>query len=452
MLILVRSLILGVLLVAGLLSVALAGTLGRQLYGSAGSISGWVDVSAGVAATTNAKLGDATGTCTYTDNTDSAFIKNGRGKNIKLVATGGTTSTTFCRLIWQPTAKSFQNIGTFSWRWYTDQTSTAILSSSSYDITNDTGGNNGFRFDPLNNQSLIQQGWNYQQWFRDQSTVLGTGTWSTTMARTHFQVGVESNQTVTIYIDEHTYGAYQSPKVMPILVGAYSEHYTTAWTKFTLLGIKGTLVVPTSKLGTGGRMTSAQVTEMYVDGWTVIHAGTDETSVWTGMSQAQIEADILQAEQVMIQNGWTRDIKRAWLPGTTLSLNRHNATVDAALAARGITSAIGPWDLTISSGQHLNGSAIDPVYGIAHQPYHQRAYTINNPESQADVLALQRAMMAKGAYLPVMIGRITASPVSGEMATADFNAVFEQWRRTAGTQILSWGRFLNALGAGRVAP
>lgn len=446
------QLLISAVLLLCLLAPAWGATLWPYLYGTPGSRTGWVDVAAGLTGTTNAKLGDATGTCTYTENTDAHWIRNGRGKNIKLEMTGGNASTTFCRLIWQPTAKDFSRTGTVSIRWYTSNENPVQLSSSSFDITNDTGGNNGFRFNPLNDAPLIHLGWNYQQFQRDQSTLLGTGNWQSTMARTHLQWGIEPGASATIYIDEYTYGAYQAPKIMPILVGAYSEHYTTGFGKFQNLGVTGTLVVPTSKIGTGGRMTASQITEMYAAGWSVIHAGPDEVEDWRSLSQATIEQRILEAHGIMGANGWTRDLHAIWLPGTSLSTHRSNATVDAALAARGVRTAIGPWDVAISSGQHLNGQAIDPQWGYAERRYRLHAYAINNPETVSDVATLVRSEIGSGSYLAVAIGRIVASPVSGEMATADFNTLTESWRRTAALQILPWGKFLRALDAGRPLP
>ncbi len=429
-----------------------AGTLNPNLYWRTGATTGWVDLSAGISPITLSKLGDATGSCTATDNTTIDFLKNGRGKNIRLDLVGGASSTTFCRVIWQPTAKDFSTTGTFAIRWHTNNDNTVQLSSASFDITNDVGGNNGFRFNPLNDAPLIHLGWNYQLFQRDQSTVLGTGAWSSTMARTHLQWGIEPGASATIYIDEYTYGAYQAPKIMPIFVGAYSEQYTTGFSKLQALGVTGTLVVPTSKIGTGGRMTAAQVSEVYAAGWSVIHAGPDETEDWKVLSQATIEQRIRDAEAVMGANGWTRDLKHVFLPGTSLSTHRANSTVDAALTARGVRSAIGPWDLAITSSQHLNGQAIDPVLGWQSMPYRLHAFVVNNPESAADVAALVKTKIGAGSYLAVAIGKITGAPASGDIATADFNTYTESWRRTAALKVLPWGTFLRSTESARALP
>lgn len=439
---------------AALLAVAClgAGLPPKHLFDQPGAFTGWVDLSAGVAgAFSITKVGDATGTINCLDNVDPTYIRNGRSKNIRCDITGGTTSTTYARLIYRPPAKDFSQVGTVALRWWIDDPSTVKLESVQFDWSNDTGEANGFRFNPNDNEPLPAPGWNFHLWHRDQyTTAIGTPSWFTTMASQRIQVGANAGQTIRVYIDEVLYAPHQAPKVMPMFVGAYAEHYSTGFAELLARGMKGTLVVPTNQIGQPGRMTAPQITEMYLANWTVIHCGTDQSDDWKLLTQTQIEQKIKDAETVFVANGWTRDLKRIMLPGTNLSNTRYNSTVDAAMTARGIEAAVAPWNITISGGKHLSGLAIDPTTGIADQRYHLAGYAANNPEVLADVQALLRWRGASS-YLPLFIGRITASPVSGEMATADYQSLVRTLYSTTGLGKLTWGQFLNILTTGRLA-
>ena len=393
--------------------------------------------------TTNS--GSGSGTSSAIDNTDTTYIKNGGSLNIRidLTGSGGTrTHDTRCTL----TALAMDQKPTVGIRLYSE----SGMNSFNYDWANDSGDTNGFRFRNGGAPSVtVYTGWQYRQIFRDINTLLGAGNWQNDIVLSRHSPSAANGTTKVVILDQQYYGGYQAPVMAWIFQGASDTHYDVAFGAMTAKGLKGTLAIPTSLVGTDDTtyLNWDEILEMQQAGWNVISMS-DTTTVLTGLSVSAAEARLATAEETFAANGvdYVRGVIA--LPGTSKTAHRSDANLLTALANRGYTIAMDSY-----SGSDVATVGCDPTYGYSLNPYRVAAYALENPDTLTFGLSNLNATVSCGGPRIFRTGAIDGAGVSGQIDPADFTTLLDTkvglYHHAGTMRCLTWKKFYSGL-SGRV--
>jgi hypothetical protein len=103
-------------------------------------------------------------------------------------------------------------------------------------------------------------------------------------------------------------------RVVITMDGEYSSQYSLIYPRMRELGLVGSIAITNTDIGAAGRMSAAQISEMYASGWECIHHTFDATKTngyvnstdWT--SSSAIAEDIRAQWAYFRTQGWTRGI------------------------------------------------------------------------------------------------------------------------------------------------
>jgi hypothetical protein len=227
--------------------------------------------------------------------------------------------------------------------------------------------------------------------------------------------------------------------------GEYSSQYTILKPILDLYGFKTSLSITNSDIGGSGRMTLAQIDEMYDDGHECIHHTYDATKTngylnatdWP--SSAVIAADIRDQWAYFRTQGWMRGIGKAVSamaePFDKGITEARQKLVLAGMRAAGVECH--------RRGVNLYTTQM-PVAHNAVKPFMLRgSVQIASTHSASDIQTIIDQAESSGEWAIITIHRAVASSPSGlEMTTANF----ETWLAYLAARVAAGGVLVQPLG------
>lgn len=234
-------------------------------------------------------------------------------------------------------------------------------------------------------------------------------------------------------------------RVSIVMDGEYSSQYTILKPILDGYGFKTSLAITYSDIGDAGRMTEAQIDEMYNNGHECIHHTYDATKTngyvnatdWA--SAAAIADDIRDQWNYFLTKGWTRGIGKAVSafvqPYTNGIAEARQRLILAAMKAAGVECHRESGNL-YTTQMSLGNKATKPFML-------RGAIMITNTHTAANVQAVIDQAEANGEWAIITIHRAVASgPASLEMTTADF----QTWLDYLNTRVQAGGVQVQPLG------
>ena len=240
--------------------------------------------------------------------------------------------------------------------------------------------------------------------------------------------------------------ARRKPVVSIVMDGQYSSQHNYLLPMLEAQGLRASLAIQNSLIGSGGRMSAAQLERAYSAGHEIIHHtfdgskgnGYQDAGQWA--DAAAITADIQAGEADRRARGWTRGLGYAVHGGNThpfagsVSAARQSAVASGYMAAgiKAIRSGNGAGAGTLNRLQNMARlSCVDP-YSV------QGAIQATNTHASADLIAVATRAKARGEWGIVTLHR---SVVSGAASLEVLNSDALAWVQALGDDVRS-GRVL----------
>lgn len=219
-------------------------------------------------------------------------------------------------------------------------------------------------------------------------------------------------------------------RVVICMDGEYSSQYSLVFPVMRALGLTGSLAITNSDIGAAGRMSAAQIAEMYAAGWECIHHTYDATKAngyvnatdWT--SSSAIAEDIRAQWAYFRTQGWTRGIGYgvwgfAYAFTSSQTQARQNLVRDGMLAG-GL--------LAVRKSQPYNGENTNVLVPMTRMPIdplviHGGIQTTNT-DTNASLIAMIDAAESRGELAIITIHRVvadSATPGSLEIKIGDLS-------------------------------
>lgn len=121
-------------------------------------------------------------------------------------------------------------------------------------------------------------------------------------------VGIAS-QSMTVFVSDLSYSGYSRPQCPIVFDDGYPEVINTAYPIMAALGIKGTVAVISSKVGTAGYMTETELQTLHDAGWALVnHDDLHSAAPFLATSTVgEIVPRIANCQNYLKGKGWTRD-------------------------------------------------------------------------------------------------------------------------------------------------
>ncbi|MEW5804069.1 MAG: polysaccharide deacetylase family protein [bacterium] len=179
----------------------------------------------------------------------------------------------------------------------------------------------------------FRNGWNHMILNRLDWAVTGAADWGSISA-----IQIQVNPIVSEIAVASWDSIYSSVEGIPRCVIAFDDAcesaYTEGYAYMHPRGVRGTIYVVPTLIGTAGYCTLAQLEEMYDAGWALAnhsytHPGSPD--YLTGLTRSQIESELSRCSQWLIDHGFTRAAHHLAYPG-----GYFNDDVFAALDSTGM--------------------------------------------------------------------------------------------------------------------
>ena len=171
-------------------------------------------------------------------------------------------------------------------------------------LANDTGFTNFLSSGTI----YIRPGWNKIRLGRRDFTASGSPTWATDVAVIRFNFALETAKVLTMYVKDLSASGFARPQIPIIFDDGYESVYDEAFPYMAARGLVGTVGVISSKVGTSGFMTEAQLQELYDAGWALCnHTHLHQQNVLKSASQTTCYNEIIACQDYLASKGWTRD-------------------------------------------------------------------------------------------------------------------------------------------------
>lgn len=221
----------------------------------------------------------------------------------------------------------FSAVETFRIRLYIpDETKiSAMAILMSHSASNYT---NGFQYSI--SVGNTRNGWSVVEIPKASWSLLGAGTWASPFLQIRFRCTGATGEQGVVSWDMFTAGVKGTPAVCIIFDDGFGGVYDYAFPTMHAYGLRGTVGVISSLIGSAGHMTAAQLQQMYEDGWDLANHSDDSDDLTT-LSQADAQTAIETCKAVLDGYGWTRASNILIYPS-----GGYNATVWAAAQAAGM--------------------------------------------------------------------------------------------------------------------
>lgn len=187
--------------------------------------------------------------------------------------------------------------------------------------------------------AVPQTGWNCIYIRLDQWTATNGDSLSNKIVYMRFAVQTKSGQTSYITFDSVEVNEGGRPRCIVMLDDGRESCYTVAKDILEDRGIPGTFYVVSDWVGTSGKMTLANLQELYANGHAIANHTSDHSDLTT-LTEANQEAVILAGQNYLLTNGFSRSAKHLAYP-----YGRSNANTVIAKTSAGILTSrsLGLW-------------------------------------------------------------------------------------------------------------
>lgn len=339
-----------------------------------------------------------------------------------------------------------------------DAVGTVATSANPFGVWLKTAGGKQYRL-RLVCDGVGPNGWSYLSFNRTESAYLMTFSGGavaltdldteliTTIDLVHIAgAGIVSNA-YPVWLGPILRDAVASPVVTLRFDGQYSSLYSRAFPILRKYGLVASLMLQHSNIGGAGRMTTAQIDEMYDYGCEVgLHCYDAKTSQgyasavdWA--TGAAITDDITAGWAAQRANGWYRGLGTlcegftgAYFAGST-TLARQTL-IRAALNAAGVD---------VMCGYHSTYRGKNQLGATVRTPFIRATETLASATVAADVVAQINQVAASGEWLIIMAHDVvadSATPTGNQIKESDFDticAAIASAKRTAGMECLGLG-------------
>jgi peptidoglycan/xylan/chitin deacetylase (PgdA/CDA1 family) len=256
----------------------------------------------------------------------------------------------------------------------------------------------------------VRNGWNVRNIPKADFSTMGAGDWANPIAQARWRATGAGGVKGVLSWDMMTGGVLGTPVVCIMFDDEYTSVHTLAFPYMKAHNIRGTMYTISNSIGAGGRMTAAQLQELYINGWDIANHTADHVDLTT-LSQANAQIDIATCKTVLDGYGWTRGSSHLAYPQ-----GAYNSTVKAACVAEGVLTAR-------PTSEGGSGYEILPFEDIlAVNPYNSLKSTL----SLATMITQVDTTVSKGGILIIYGHEIVAAGAAGEQwNVADFLALID---------------------------
>lgn len=150
----------------------------------------------------------------------------------------------------------------------------------------------------------LHEKWNKIMIGRNQWAATGTPDWASEMVRLRVRVNAQTSVSPVVYYDSMYYGYIARPKCIITYDDGWQSQFTYGYQYMRKFGFKGTTYIIPDKLDTENYCTTAQIQELYDEGWDI--SSHHSTNFTTLADQAEVESTIAGIKSFIVSNGWSR--------------------------------------------------------------------------------------------------------------------------------------------------
>jgi len=256
----------------------------------------------------------------------------------------------------------------------------------------------------------LHPGWSKLTFSKSDFVPSGNPSWSNTMTTMQLALFGDTSGGMSVSFADMELNSYSRPKVIISFDDNYTSSYTYGYQYLKKYGFSGTEFVISSQVDENGHTTSAQLQEMYNNGWDMCNHTTTHPDLRT-LTEAQVLNEFQTCENFLISKGWTRNqgyLHLAYPSGF------FNDTVLAADSAAGLLTARTVMETLPQANQ------LDSKYLLYSQ------VPDSTTQTRADIIASVNQVVANGGALQLTFHNITPTPqVAIDWNDQDFDAIID---------------------------
>lgn len=170
----------------------------------------------------------------------------------------------------------------------------------------------------------------------------GSESWDNTMVRLKVRIYPQTGSYANVYIDEMRIDDEARPKCLITFDDNVNSAYSQGFSYMNSKGLRGTMYVIPAQVGTAGKMTLAQLQELYDAGWALGNHSYNHNQLTT-LTQSAATKEMTDAVAWLVSNGFTRGAYHGAYPGGAYDGTVISAMQDAKmLTMRSLVSVTQP--------------------------------------------------------------------------------------------------------------
>lgn len=279
-------------------------------------------------------------------------------------------------------------------------------------LSNDTTFTNYFNIAFTNTNTKLYNGWNFFTAKKSDWTTNGAAVWTSNMVRLRVRVTALASVVAEAYFDSYYVNPYSRPKCLIHFDDVPSTAYTIGYPYMKSRHLKGTLFPAGSFIDTSTYMTTAQLQEVYADGWDIGNHTYNHTNLTTLSTQQEMEDEIALAQEWMIGKGFIRGANHFAYPN-----GGRDETAIAATQARGMLTA-----RTTSFGSRIYQAH---TKGIDHPNALHTGGVLDTTTLATAKSAVDAAIQIGGTAIFVFHSLVATATINTHWVIADFQALID---------------------------
>lgn len=179
----------------------------------------------------------------------------------------------------------------------------------------------------------VHEGWNLISVGKSQFTAVNSPSWFDRMVAVKVELTTHAGTVASVSLDDLRFGVVATPAVVVSFDDGLASQFTNAARIMMERGLRGTTYVNSSTVGSSGKMTLAQLQQLYAAGWDIgNHSSSHPDEGLASLSSpASIEKELQDAADFLAANGMPRAARHVAYPAGT-----YNDMVLQAMATTGM--------------------------------------------------------------------------------------------------------------------
>lgn len=188
--------------------------------------------------------------------------------------------------------------------------------------------------------SYFQNGWNTVALSRDDFDVGGgSPNWDNPMTAMRIRTSPAAGEIITVIYGTMYKNTKSTPKILFTFDDGLESTFTNGYPVLEKYGIKGTIYAITNNIGVGTGIKLNQLKALYKNGWDVGNHTTDHSDL-TSLSLGDATAKIKDAQDYLLEQGFTRSAKYLAYPFGYANATVYQAASDAGVTCGRLTSVL----------------------------------------------------------------------------------------------------------------